>query len=164
MVSEVPYVLRIMADTTEAESAIDRVRVKVDEVVAGWRQSRAEILQGLRDVSQVINYTLQTFRLAVRAVGGSLDPMQSAILGMISATVSMMLATATAMAAASLGILGGFALALASAAFGISIATSAKVIQDFLSIKENMDALEAKVAETIKLAATSRLVGGINLG
>ena len=145
MVSD-PLLVFLGIDDTEFMSSIDKIKAKVDEVVADWSAKRAVILAQINTISQGIGLAIRAVRMGIQAVGGTLDPMQNAILAMISSTTSIMIATASALAIGSLGLLTGVALALAAFAYGFSMAQQAKALADFLKVREEIMAAEGRLS------------------
>ena len=143
--SDIPLVLRLLADTTEAESQIKALDAQVDETVGKWKASRQEIINGLSSLNQSINYTFQALRLAARATGQTIAPIHNALMGVISGTTSLMLATATLISAESFGVLAGVGVALAAFALGFQIAETAKLTAEMIAAREGIAEVENSV-------------------
>lgn len=128
----------MVAKTAKNQAAIDRQGEE-------WRAKRQQILLEMHSMNLAIGLIVQTVRQVVRATGQTLDPIQSALLSMVSSTSSLIIATATAMAAGSLGILAGAALALAAFAYGFQIAQTIKIQADMEKFKGDFAEANARL-------------------
>jgi hypothetical protein len=153
-VSEVPLVLRLLADTSGAEAEIKALDAQVEETVSKWKVARQEVINQLSALNQSILYTFQAVRLAAKATGQAITPIQSALMGVISGTTSLMLSTATLMA--STGILAGVAVVLAAFALGFQITETAKITVELISAQEKISSVEQAVARLQAHAMTPR--------
>ena len=141
--------IAIDVDTTEAETELLTLQERVDAQVNDWRIKRQMIINQLQEINRGIGLVMQSIRMAVRATGGALDPMQSALLALIGSTTSIIVTTAVALAMASFGLLTGVALALAAFAYGMNLSQTAKVFADFIAVQERFASIEAQINNAI---------------
>ncbi len=151
MVSEgfVNVIGKLTIDDTEAV----KTQSAVDAQVADWKQKRAVIMRQLSEVAQGITVVTRSLRLVAQATGRALDPMHSALLGLLGTTTSLILATATAITTGSLGILTGVGLALGAFALGMQTTQTVKISADFAELRgtllqavNRLSAIEARSA------------------
>ena len=126
---------QVIFDDSDMVAKTAKNQAAIDTQAAEWRTKRQQILLEMHSINLGIGLMVQTVRMAVRATGQTLDPIQSALLSMVSSTSSLIIATATAMAAGSLGLLAGAALALAAFAWGFQLAQTAKIQADMEKFK-----------------------------
>ena len=138
--------IAIDVDTTEAETELLTLQERVDAQVNDWRIKRQMIINQLQEINRGISLAIQALRMAIKATGQALDPMQSALLALIGSTASIIITTSIALAMASFGLLVGVALALAAFAYGMQIAETAKAVSTFLSLKEKFGSMDADIA------------------
>lgn len=136
--SDVPFVLRILADTSQFDAEVDRMGKVVDEMTQRWSHARQDMINGLSAMNQAINYTFQSLRLVAKSTGQVITPIQSALMGVISGTTSLMLSTATLLSAQSFGLLAGVGVALAAYALGWNIAETIKLSGLIEKIQEDL--------------------------
>lgn len=145
MVSDITIGLDI--DDTIVLAKIDAIQDKIDAAFQEMELKRRIVLRQIQELNQGLFYVIRAVRMGVEATGQTLDPMQSAVLAMISNTTSIIISTATALAIGSLGVLTGVALGLAAFAYGFSLSKSAKAIADFQQSKEHINAMAARLKE-----------------
>jgi len=131
---------------SEANIAVDALKAKIDAQQREWEIKRQQILAEMRDVSMGINQLFTSIRLVVSIAGEAIDPIYSALMSIISGTVSLMLATATAITAGSFGILGWIGLALAAAAIGLQVGQTAKLLIERQMVENRLSTVEGKLA------------------
>jgi len=141
----------IVVDDTEAQAQLEGLQDKVDTTVTKWKTQRAIIMSQLQEVNRGIGLALQAVRMAVRATGQTLDPMQSAALALVGSTSSIIISTAIALAAGSLGLLAGAALALAAFAYGFELAQTAKILAEFMTLHGKFDAMDMTLSRLTRM-------------
>jgi hypothetical protein len=139
-------IIPLTIDDSDMNAKVAAQQSAIDTQAEDWRRKRNEILLQMHSINLGIGLMVQTVRMAVRATGQTLDPIQSALLSMVSSTSSLIIATATAMAAGSLGLLAGAALALAAFAWGFQLAQTAKIQADMEKFKGDFAAANARLA------------------
>lgn len=137
--------ISIGVDTTEGNVAVDALQAKIDRQQGEWKQARIQIMNEIREVSRGINMLFQSIRLAVAITGQSIDPVFSALMSIISGTVSLMLATAAALATSV--ILAGVGVALGAAALGLQLGQTAKLIIERKMVSDRLRNIEARIAK-----------------
>ena len=139
--------ISFLFDTTLAEAQLAEMQGKIDAQQADWAQKRREMLTELRNIAMGINLVVQTIRMAVRVTGQVLSPLYNALLSLVSSVTSVIIATATAMAAGSLGLLTGAALALAGIAFELQLITTVKIIAAQEETQAAFASINARLAQ-----------------
>lgn len=129
-------------DDTDAK----KTQAAVDAQVEDWKVKRAEIMRDISEVAQGISLVSRSLRLVAQATGQALDPMQNALLGLLGSTTSLILGTAAAITAGSLGILTGVGLALSAFALGMQTTQTARILEDFGVFKAILDAVQGRLA------------------
>lgn len=137
--------VRIIMDDSDPVAKLAKNQGGIDRQEAEWSAARQKILLEMHSMNLAIGLIVQTVRQVVRATGQTLDPIQSALLSMVTSTSSLIIATATAMAAGSLGILAGAALALAAFAYGFQIAQTVKIQADMEKFKGDFAEANARL-------------------
>jgi hypothetical protein len=146
MVSSAPVTIDIEVDTTRTVAEINAVKAQADATVAAWKADRAIIVSQMQEVSRGIQYLVRGIRLAAQATGTVLDPMQNALLSLVSSTASMIISTAIAIEVSSFGLLTGVALALAAFAYGMEIANTAKIITNFAALQKSLIKVDSRLS------------------
>lgn len=136
---------QVLFDDSDMVEKTAKNQAAIDRQTAEWRAKRQQILLEMHAINLGITTMIGTIRLAVQVTGQALTPVQNALLGMISSTTSIIIATATAMAAGSLGLLTGAALVLAAGAFGFSLAQTAIVIKNSEEMRAAFAAIDARL-------------------
>ena len=144
----------IRTDTTDIDASIEETAAKADEVVREWATQRRTILSQVREAFSMINSLISTFRGYMSIIGAQIDPFFDVILGMISSTISMLVAVATAYYATV--ILAPWAVVVSAAAAGLAVVTFAKSMSD----KAEMLAKFANVKQQLSMAAQRSPIGG----
>ena len=139
--------IAIDVDSTEAEVELSTLQERIDTQVEDWRFKRQMIINQLQEINRGIGLAIQAVRMAVKATGQTLDPMQSAALALIGSTASIIVTTSIALAMGSLGILTGVALALAAFAYGFQIAETAHTIAEFMALREKFEGMDTSLAK-----------------
>lgn len=157
-ISGLGVLLGLDFDTSAGEAKLAVQQAAIDRQQAEWKLARLQMISEMRDLNQGIQLMIQTIRTVVRATGQTLDPIQAGLLSIISAVSSMMVATATAMALGSLGILTGAALALGAFAASFSVTQSALLVASNLTMKDVLARQEDALA---RLGEDVRFAGGL---
>lgn len=123
------FQIMIEADDSDLVAKEEKHKAAINAQEADWKAKRAVIMSQMRDVQMSINIMIRSVRMAFNLVGVAMDPVESALLSMISSTASTMLAVSIGMSAT--GILAGAAMYLAAAAYGMQIGQTAALIQKF---------------------------------
>ncbi len=145
--------VRIIMDDSDAEAKVAKQQQAIDTQAAEWTAARRQILLEMHAINLSISLMVQTVRMAVRFTGQTLTPIQNALLSMVSSTSSLIIATATAMAAGSLGLLVGAALALAAFAYGFQLAQTAIIYAGMEKVKADFAASDARLANLARTIA-----------
>ena len=143
MASEVPFVLQILADTTQAESMIGRLMGMLDAVAKRAHTVRQETIRGVREGFRMINSLMSSYREVMSIMGQNIDPFFDALLSVVAATVSLLLSVATGLLATGVG--GAAAAVVAGIAIGLNIITTANLIRSKLEIMAALASLEARM-------------------
>jgi len=137
---------QVLFDDSDMTGKLAKNQAAIDAQAADWRSKRSQILLEMHSINLGIGLMVQTVRMAVKATGQTVTPIQNALLSMVTSTSSLIIATATAMAASSLGLLTGAALALVAFAYGFSLAQTAKIYADMEKFKSEFAASDARLA------------------
>jgi len=129
-------VIDLTVDDSQVQFTIDQVAERSKEVVSQWAIARQDILHSMQGTMSVINRTIMYARQVLQIVGATIDPFFSALLSMVTSTISMMLSVATALAATGVGIPA--AAYMAAIAIGLNIVTIAKLVRDEIETKRYM--------------------------
>jgi hypothetical protein len=149
--------IRLGVDTTQADAEIATLQSKIDRQATEWQLKRQQIINEMQNISSGISDIFMAVRLAAQVTGQALDPIFNALMATVSATVSLMIATATALAAGSVGILGWISIALTAAAVGYNVAQFGRLLAE----KQVLDARLMSVESRVAAAARS---GGVMFG
>jgi len=145
--------INIAIDSTEAEMDMSILQGKIDQQVREWRMQRQVIVSQLHDLSRGIGLLIRGIRLVAEATGQTLDPMQNALLGLVSSTTSLIISTAIALTVGSLGLLTGVALAMSAFAYGMEIAHTIKLLADFAALRATIDGVKTRLTN-LEIART----------
>ena len=140
--SELTVNTKVLVDDSE----VDETQKKIDKQQQEWAITRRETLQQLNSIALGINLTIQAVRITARASGKALDPIFSSLLTLVGSTTSLILATASIMAASSLGVLTGVALTLAGAAYGYQVGQTIQLMADREKMQTTLDNIEATLS------------------
>lgn len=131
---------------TEGEAKVTSLQERIDQQQRDWEEKRREILQQMNAIGRGINLTIQAVRTTARLTGQALSPMYNALLSLVGSTTSLVLSTATILAASSLGVLAGVSIAISTAAITFSAIQSAKLIADSEDFKNIIAGIEQQLA------------------
>ena len=120
--------IHIDVDTTQAETSIDAVKAKADEVTRQWKIDRALLIQQVREGFMLISQIWSSFRQGMALFGQQIDPFFSALIGMVLSTTSMLISAATVLTGTGVGAAMG--AVLFGVAVGFNIVSIAKLIAD----------------------------------
>ena len=143
----------VNVDTAAAQMELTTLMTMTDKAVAEMVKARQKIIRGVREGLYMVTSLISSYRQAISLIGGTIDPLFDAMLTMLSATVSMMLAIAAAytstIAMAPLGAV------VAGIAIGLSILSWAKMMQSQAEIVASLAKLDQQMP---------RPVGGVQMG
>ena len=148
--------LGIDVDLSVANFKVDTLQAKIDQQVADWRQRRSEIISQMQEVSMGIGLLIRGIRMAADATQTVLDPMQNALLSLVSSTTSIIVSTEVVLASASLGILTGVALGLAAFAYGMQTANTIKIMANY----ESLNTILTNVNNRLRRIEETNILGG----
>lgn len=138
---------QVLFDDSDMQEKLVKNQAAIDAQAAEWRAKRQQILMEMHSINLGIGLIIQSIRMTVRVTGQTMDPVANALLSMVSSTTSIIIATATAMAASSLGILTGAALFLSAYAWAFSLAQSIKILEQSEELKASFADINARLAE-----------------
>lgn len=151
----------VVVDSTQAAAEWKALQGKVDGQVREWRAQRQVIIHELSQVQQGIGLLVRAIRMTAEATGTALDPMQNALLGLVSSTTSLIVSTAIALTAGSLGILAGVAIGMAAFAYGMEIAHTVKLLADFKTLRESMGEVQMRMSNIERGQQMRGMFGGL---
>jgi len=136
-------IIKVGVDTTEVDSSIEATAAKADEVVKTWATQRRTIMSQVREAMSNISSLISSFREAISLMGAQIDPFFDVILGMVSATISMLLAVAAAYSATIIGapwaiVIAAIALGLSAFSFGQTMASKAILAASFADMNAKL--------------------------
>jgi len=129
--------------TTNVQEQIKRDSEAIDQLTRRWKAQEAEIIMGVRQAGQVINQTIQGFRIALHAMNMTLGPLESAMLSMITTGVSVAISVAEMLISGIITAPAG--LILAAAAFGVQIGSTAALMKSMGETRSMMAFLEQRI-------------------
>lgn len=153
----VEVIAHITIDDAEAKKAQEAI----DAVVKDWRQQRQEMVSQMHEIGTGINLLVRGIRTVAEATGTVLDPMQNALLGLVSSTTSLIISTAVALTTASLGILVGVGLGLSAFAYGMQISNTIKIMADFSALRMSLENVQTRLTNIEQARMMSSSVGGV---
>ena len=142
MVSE-DLTVRLGLDLDQADADLGNWVNKLDGVTQKAREVRDEVYRTISTAMRGIQQMIQAIRLVPQILGMTLDPLQSALLSTVSATVALI--TSMAVITASTGILAWVGVILGAVAVGIQISSTTKIYAEMLSARENVDNMKANI-------------------
>jgi len=145
-VSEAPINISILFDMTQADAQLRDMQNKIDAQEQAWRQKRLELIREIQHVSHAINMLYQGLHIVVTVAGDALNPFFAALASVISSTVSLMLTTAAAITAGSMGTLAYIGAALSAAAIGISLGVAVRNEEMRKMTMSQIDRIRERVA------------------
>ncbi len=141
MVSDVNVTIGV--DTTAAIGDIEDVKGRIDTVVRLWNENRREIMLGLSIVNNLMSVTTRIANKVTDETGRALVKVLNSLLAVVSNTVSVLIATATAYAAT--GILAPIAAALAAFTAGFSVGQSVAILQTQATVLAEMSDVRVRL-------------------
>lgn len=138
-----PGLLELLLLARVDDSEIDATQAKIDATVADWKMKRRDIMHGLAQVQQGISYTFQAIRTVIKAAGGTIGPVESAMMATISAAVSVAIATAVALETTV--VFAWLGAILGAVALGLQIASLAKMAVEMDAARDRVAAAEAQI-------------------
>jgi len=127
-VSENDVTLTLNLNSSLVKADIENLRKQAEAVTKEWAQERRAIIMSVQQTISYINRAVSMYRQVLQLMDANIDPFFSALLGMVTSTVSMMLSVATALTSSIVGApLGAYVGAIA---IGLNIATTAKLMRD----------------------------------
>ena len=151
----------VYVNDSQALAQLQSYRKAVDAQVKEWRAQRQVMIHELSQIQQGIGLLVRAIRMTAEATGTALDPLQNALLGLVSSTTSLIISTAIALTAGSLGILTGVALGMAAFAYGMEIAHTAKLLADFKALRESMGEVQMKMSNLERGYQMRGMFGGL---
>ena len=133
----------IIATASQAFSEVNQVNSWINRLTRFWAHTKRKIMKEGRTLLRGIGSLINSVKLTIRAVGGTLDPAMEAILTMVLSTIAAM--TSISLAYAAGGPLAWPAMILAAAGLGIAIGTQAAVLQHGDKITRDLDAAQAAI-------------------
>lgn len=137
-------------DTTEAESSIDAVKAKADEVTRQWKIDRALLIQQVREGFMLISQMWSSFRQGMSLFGQQIDPFFGALIGMVLSTTSMLISSATAISATVLGAPVGAIL------FGVAVSFNIISIAKLIADKQASDGILTNISQALSNITSGR--------
>ncbi len=133
----------VNVDTAAAQMELTTLMTMTDEAVRKMVVARQKIIRGVREGLYMVSSLIGSYRQAISLIGGTIDPIFDAMLTMLSATVSMMLAIAAAytstIAMAPLGaVVAGIAIGLSILSYANLIASQAQIIATLANLEAQM--------------------------
>ena len=148
-------------DTTEVNVKIDEVMAKADATFQKWAINRAQIMQGISVVNQIMSVTTKIANKVMDETGRAMLRVMSSLLSVVTQTTSTMLSVSAAYA--STGILAPIGAALAAFATGFNIGQTAAILQQEEIIKGMMGVVENRLSsleQDVHSLARGRVVRG----
>lgn len=136
-------VISVELDTTQAEADITRIEHQTDAVVEKWARDEREIQRSILRLNAGIRGIVGVIRNAYRMVGVTLDPVQEAVVNMITTTLGSILAMHRAMEAGSLGIAGIYTVGASIASIAIAGAAMTQAIAGMDESRKALDNAQA---------------------
>ena len=135
--SEIPLILPIGVDTHWIQTELLNVESFINRVTHLWAKTKRKIMKEGRTLLRGVGSLINSVKLTIKAVGGTLDPAMEAILTMVLSTIAAM--TSISLAYAAGGPLAWPAMILAAAGLGIAIGTQAAVLVHGDKISRDLD-------------------------
>ena len=130
-------------NTAAAQLELTTLMTMTDEAVKKMVIARQKIIRGVREGMYMVTSLISSYRQAVSLIGGTVEPMFDAMLTMLSATVSLMMAIAAAytstIAMAPLGaVVAGIAIGLSILSYANLMKSQADIVASLTKIKAGM--------------------------
>ena len=129
MVSDTNVKLKFLFDMSDAKNEAKSFERQVRQVGSLWRETRMEIMRGVRDTGRIMYASVGVYQNVLRVFGVTLRAQEQAIIGAIEVSIAGAIKIAAVLSSASLGmaaaaeaILAGTAIAIAWAQVPIVIA------------------------------------------
>lgn len=133
-------------NTAAAQLELTTLMTMTDEAVKKMVIARQKIIRGVREGMYMVTSLISSYRQAVSLIGGTIDPLFDAMLTMLSATISLMMAIASAytstIAMAPLGAV------VAGIAIGLNILTYANLMASQTEIIATLTKLDREMPQT----------------
>ena len=136
----------IYADASDFFGEIARVKAAQDKLVAEWAENRRKLIAGIREGYRMVASLISSYRQAISLFGGTIDPLFDAMLTMLTATVSLMMAIAAAYT--STIVLSPLGAVVGGIAIGLSIVSYAKMMQSQAEIIATLTKLDREMPQT----------------
>jgi len=136
-------IVRVGVDTTEADADITTMTAKLDAVTQKAREVRDDVYRTVSTAMRGIQQMIQAIRMIPQILGMTLDPLQSALLSTLSATVALMTSMAVALTPTPLVLVG---IALGAAAVGIQISSTIKIAAEMSAAYDAVEGIKANIA------------------
>jgi hypothetical protein len=136
----------IRTDISDANASMDTVAAKGDKVVKDWVEKRRIILSQIREGMSMVTSLISSFREAMSIIGAQISPFFDAVLGMISATISMLLSVAAAYTASVVG--APYAVVISTVAVGLGVVSWAQA----MASKAQIIATSEEIQSALKAA------------
>ena len=153
--------VEVIAHVTVDDSQVATTQEAIDAVVKDWRQQRQQMVSEMHEIGTGINLLIRGIRTVAEATGTVLDPMQNALLGLVSSTTSLLISTAVALTAGSLGILVGIGLGLSAFAYGMQVASTIKIGADFAALRASLEGVQTRLSNIEQARMIASSVGGV---
>lgn len=141
--SEFPLILPVGVDLSWAQNELLGLESYINKVTTLWGKTKRLIMKEGRTLLRGIGSLINSVRLTIKAMGGTLDPAMEALLTMALGTIAAM--TSISLAYAAGGPLAWPSMILAAAGLGIAIGTEIAVLQHGDKITRDLNDAQAAI-------------------
>lgn len=147
----------IIAQSSQAFSEINEVNSWINRLTRLWAKTKRTIMKEGRTLLRGIGSLINSVKLTIRAMGGTLDPAMEALLSMVLGTIAAM--TSISLAYAAGGPLAWPSMILAAAGLGIALGTQTAVMIQGDKINRDLDAAQAAIMSWSTTFSTFQGIG-----
>lgn len=143
----------LMLDMEQAWAELRAFKEAADKQTLQWKVDRNTLLRQIREGFTMISSLMASFRQMMSVFGQSVDPFFSALIGMVLAMASLLISSATTLAAT---VVGG---PLAAIIFGLAVGFQIIAIGKLVADKQKTDDIIGSMMQAISKTGESRAWG-----
>lgn len=113
--------IRLVVDTSQAQAEVNELQQNTDKITSRWASVRRTIKREMSNIVQTMRGVIGLVRSIFNAVGISLNPVQTAIIGAIETSLVAVLAIHRLMELGTAGIAGAITVGLSALSVGIAV-------------------------------------------
>ncbi len=148
----------LVADSSDGFAKVKSLQDAINQQARDWQIQRNKLMREIREGFMLVSSLMMSFRQVMGIIGAQIDPFFSALVGLVLSTTSMLISSATVLAATGIG--GVAAAIMFGIAISFNILSLAKLADDQFKISEQMRTIKLAVQAQRRAAPGRATFGG----